>query len=334
MKTKIIYISGNEVFDMADIRAAFDTVRGVLGLDNDTVLFGVPVDKDDAIANTDESGVETTITKPVVSVPEIDHHVTDSVPESEPIPVLPDTHTEKPKRASRRTAAKVVPISSVKDATDNVDNQPPADETQKPAIPILSVLGAKPEDITPDETPDETPNTDADTAPDTIDITPVDNTNIETDNRATTTISDSDTQTVSIADMLADDTMPTEPGEKTLEELLESMTPLAADEKPAPIIETPAEPDMESEPNEEPTDDTDATLELLATEFAEAEDKIVPSIKPESRGKIGKLKNILPFKKAKRDDGGIMGDLFGWAGVANDEDFTIPGFFTNASSKK
>jgi hypothetical protein len=29
-----------------------------------------------------------------------------------------------------------------------------------------------------------------------------------------------------------------------------------------------------------------------------------------------------------------MGDLFGWAGVANDEDFTIPGFFANASSKK
>ncbi len=30
-----------------------------------------------------------------------------------------------------------------------------------------------------------------------------------------------------------------------------------------------------------------------------------------------------------------MGDLFGWAGVAaNDEDFSIPGFFTTAASKK
>jgi hypothetical protein len=37
----------------------------------------------------------------------------------------------------------------------------------------------------------------------------------------------------------------------------------------------------------------------------------------------------MPFKKAKRDDGGLMGDLFGWAGIAaNDDDFSIPGFFT------
>ena len=55
MKTKIIYISGNEVFDMAEIRAAFEEVRCALGLDDDTVLFGVPVDKDNAI----ETGVET-----------------------------------------------------------------------------------------------------------------------------------------------------------------------------------------------------------------------------------------------------------------------------------
>ena len=37
----------------------------------------------------------------------------------------------------------------------------------------------------------------------------------------------------------------------------------------------------------------------------------------------------------KRVDTGLMGDLFGWAGIAaNDEDFTIPGFFTNAAAKK
>ena len=35
------------------------------------------------------------------------------------------------------------------------------------------------------------------------------------------------------------------------------------------------------------------------------------------------------IRKAKNNDNsGLMGDLFGWAGVAaNDEDFTIPGFF-------
>ena len=46
MKTKIIYISGNEVFEMAEIRAAFEEVRTALGLSNDTILFGVPVDCD------------------------------------------------------------------------------------------------------------------------------------------------------------------------------------------------------------------------------------------------------------------------------------------------
>jgi hypothetical protein len=37
MKTKIIYISGNEIFDMADIRAAFEEVRNALNLDKTTV---------------------------------------------------------------------------------------------------------------------------------------------------------------------------------------------------------------------------------------------------------------------------------------------------------
>ena len=73
----------------------------------------------------------------------------------------------------------------------------------------------------------------------------------------------------------------------------------------------------------------------MASEFAENQDKIVTPQKSQPQGKIGKLKNILPFKKAKRDDNGIMGDLFGWAGIAaNDDDFTIPGFFANAAKKQ
>ena len=75
--------------------------------------------------------------------------------------------------------------------------------------------------------------------------------------------------------------------------------------------------------------DTDATLAQLASEFVETGDAISVPKKNESHGKIGKLKNILPFKKAKRDDSGLIGDLFGWAGIAaNDDDFSIPGFFT------
>ena len=129
--------------------------------------------------------------------------------------------------------------------------------------------------------------------------------------------------------------------EKTLEELLESMTPLGEDEQQTPMVDIDTHTNDMDIPTELPeqtdsaeSDDTDATLELLANEFAASADEIATPAKPETRGKIGKLKNILPFKKAKRDDSGIMGDLFGWAGVANDEDFTIPGFFANASSKK
>ena len=124
------------------------------------------------------------------------------------------------------------------------------------------------------------------------------------------------------------------PSEKTLEELLETITPLGEDKKSDSVADPEPEIEPVIEESTDSSDDTDETLELLATEFAESEDKIVTPTKTETRGKIGKLKNILPFKKAKRDDSGIMGDLFGWAGVANDEDFTIPGFFTNASSKK
>ena len=82
-------------------------------------------------------------------------------------------------------------------------------------------------------------------------------------------------------------------------------------------------------------DDDDATLAQLASEFAKTEDKIIVENKPETHGKIGKLKNILPFKKVKQQDNSLMGDLFGWAGIAaNDEEFSMPGFFTPNTSRK
>ena len=67
MKTKIIYISGNEVFEMAQIRAAFDEVRSALGLDKDTILFGVPIDSDNALSvpETTENAVAT-VAEPVI----------------------------------------------------------------------------------------------------------------------------------------------------------------------------------------------------------------------------------------------------------------------------
>lgn len=80
MKTKIIYISGNEVFDMADIRAAFDEVRSTLGLGKDTVMFGVPVDSDDALATSKaaDTNVVTEATTPQEEMPIETQIVTES----------------------------------------------------------------------------------------------------------------------------------------------------------------------------------------------------------------------------------------------------------------
>ena len=72
MKTKIIYISGNEVFDMNDIRAAFEEVRVALNLDKNTVLFGVPVDEDDAGLMSESEPEKTETTEPIIdeTIPE------------------------------------------------------------------------------------------------------------------------------------------------------------------------------------------------------------------------------------------------------------------------
>jgi len=44
VKTKIIYICGGESCDIADIRSAFNQVKSTLGLDKETILFGVPIE--------------------------------------------------------------------------------------------------------------------------------------------------------------------------------------------------------------------------------------------------------------------------------------------------
>ena len=297
MKTKIIYISGNELFDIADIRAAFEEVRAALSLDNDTILFGVPVDKEDAL---DAPQPATEEIKPVI--------VDDIKPIDEPV--------EIPESRTPRKRAKVVPISA---ATEKAEEsaEPAHVEPVSPVVPILSVLGSKSEEAQQEE--DEP-----------IDIEP------ELDEVEPEPVPEP--ESVSITDMIADE-VPDVESEKTLEELLESMTPLGedAEQHNEPITNIHDEPDVAPIQDEEVknNDDIDMTLEKLATEFVESQDKLETPSKPATRGKIGKLKNILPFKKAKHDDSGLMGDLFGWAGVAaNDEEFTIPGFFTNAASKK
>ncbi len=338
MKTKIIYISGSEVFDMADVRSAFEEVRAALGLGTDTVLFGVPVDSDDALGKTADT-TETPDVLPADVAVIAPEPIAEPQPEPEIVPDVPATPepvvTEKPKRKPR--ARKSVVTDDGPDATPAVPDAPTVAEpepTPAPVVSILSVLKSK-----SDDAPD-TDESDAQSATAPVQVSDTPN---DTAPEISEPVMTATTETVTIADIATDD-VPDAPVEKTLEQLLESMTPLREDHNEfapdADVTELEPQDDdiITPDANNDDTgasDDTDATLEQLATEFAENQDKIPTAPKAERGGKIGKLKNILPFKKARRDDTGLMGDLFGWAGIAaNDDDFSMPGFFTGVASKK
>ena len=331
MKTKIIYISGNEVFEMTQIRAAFEEVRNALGLDNDTVLFGVPVDKDNVMADSvSDVAIETqeSTTEPVVK--EIHEEVVNEIPEDivEETPEIIDTEIPNTDVVEPEL------VDTNDDIVEEVENII-EEEKQDTIIPILSVLsGNDTETVTC--VADEVPN-----AEQVEQAEQVEDTAIEEPVETIQDIDETDALQVSIEDIVTDD-MPVAEHNKTLEELLESMTPLGEDIE-QDIIETPESEIVQNDAENSDfsvsmTDDmadTDATLAQLANEFAQTQDKIPDTPKSTSNGKIGKLKNILPFKKAKRDDSGLMGDLFGWAGIAaNDEDFSIPGFFTGVAGQK
>ncbi|MDE6250865.1 MAG: hypothetical protein K2M34_04535 [Alphaproteobacteria bacterium] len=372
MKTKIIYISGNEIFDMQDIRAAFDQVRAALALGPDTVLFGVPVDKADALS-TDIApavSVKPAITMPDVEIPtpEIPEQIVADTPVETPDVIdndiiADDTVTVEPAPVvvaapQKKTRGRPKSVKKVEEevVTPVADETPATQDTGK-VVSILSVLTSKPE-VTPDDDTPAPVDTEIIEPPVLETIAEIEETEIITD-IDTTPIAEMDTasdelsvaediadivaddiQEISIDDMITDDApVAAQSQEQTLEQLLESMTPLREDiehEHHAAVVDTLVDDDLDTATDPiSMSDDDDATLEQLATEFAENQDKIATAPKTENQGKIGKLKNILPFKKARRDDSGLMGDLFGWAGIAaNDEDFAIPGFFTNAASKK
>ena len=331
MKTKIIYISGNEIFDMAEIRAAFDEVRDALGLDSDTILFGVPVDKDNAI----ESTVSTDISTELSAVSQFDTTTEESIAKEEP-------EQEQETITTITDSQQEVIIENPK--TTETEVSEPVDEEK--IIPILSILAtAKEEKQTEDIL--ETPKTDESENIEDIENTPIKESEIIVQSVSITTEQDKINNNEIVPDAVAeavvattepedfsdiiDENAPEMPTKKTLEQLLESMKPLREDHgiSTATTEYAPEDTAEDMPVFDDPEDSEDATLAQLASEFAESADKIVATPKPENHGKIGKLKNILPFKKAKRDDSGLMGDLFGWAGIAaNDEDFSIPGFFT------
>lgn len=301
MKTKIIYISGSEIFNIADIRSAFEEVRNALQLESDTVLFGVPVDKEDAgfgnISNTEIPTDKSDSTN--------DDIVNEQI---ETIATVEETPL-KTKKTRRTRVHKDITLENID--TDNIPEtvQDSDDQTEK-IVPILSVLST--------DSPEKTPESDS-----IIDD--------ETQEQTETVEIITDITEEQNADIITEiDESPEieNKGEPDLEQLLSEMTPLQED------LEHIPENTQIPESTDTTDNDVDATLEQLATEFAEAQDKIISETKSSGRSKISKLRNILPFKQSKHKDQGL-GDLFGWAGVAaNDEDFSVPGFFTNATSKK
>jgi len=330
MKTKIIYISGNEIFDMADIRAAFEEVRNALNLDKNTVLFGVPVDNEDAglmesgkkqpVQQEPEVDIEkdikiTTPIEPVevtITQPEIGQEINpDIIPE-----VIPESSKEPVKKRGR--ARKNTP--EIK--TEDIDTQPddtPIDVDEKldeKVVPILSILSSK-------DNPDVIEKIDEKVAKTTALNTDIEI--IEDIVQETKAVSEPD-DLQDVEEIIESDEIEGT-NEPDLEKLLSAMKPLQEDILDNNITPVP-------HPTEDEEESIDATLEQLATEFVQTQDKIASESKTSGRGRIGKLRNILPFKQSKHKDQGL-GDLFGWAGVAaNDEDFSVPGFFTNASQKK
>ena len=316
MKTKIIYISGSETFDVRDIRAAFEEVRGALNLDKTTVLFGVPVDANDAgfatqttqksqpVAeiHTDKIIEEPVTTTVIETTTEILSDVADMDEENESVKEQPIKKRGRPRKT---------PIIDTDKETDTETDVKSAEsiEDDEKVIPILSVLSTK-------NDADDEENTDK--IDDPTDAT--DETSIEIIPEMEETEDDIPT----------DENEEIDDDEGGLEKLLSAMQPLQEDmDEELPVVESVTETEQDA------TDiSVDATLEQLASEFAENQDKIASETKTSSRSKIGKLRNILPFKQSKHKDQGL-GDLFGWAGVAaNDEEFSVPGFFTSASAKK
>lgn len=311
MKTKIIYISGAEVFEIRDIRAAFEEVRAALNLDKDTVLFGVPVEKDDAeiMPKSDDIDIKVPETEPVenLDTPVVAAEIVETFTKISPAPITKSKEEEQTeeiesvieeeqpvkKRGRPRKEAKIEEITD----NEEVAEVQEAEEPEEKVVPILSVLATK-EEI--DEEPEE------------LEIIPE--------------IAEAEEETVAEVQDSNIDVFDDDAG---LEKLLSAMPPLEED-----LLSDQENKDILKESSESSDISVDLTLEKLANEFIENQDKIASETKSNTRSKIGKLRNILPFKQSKHKDSGL-GDLFGWAGIAaNDEDFSVPGFFTNVASKK
>ena len=321
MKTKIIYISGNEIFDMNDIRCAFEEVRKALNLDQNTILFGVPVDKDDAEITKDEKTeiedfVETPIIEEneIIEEPEFIEEETLTEPEitAEETPEEKIIEISEPiKKRGRPKKVEIVETPEEPQIEESENTEEISEEETEKIVPILSILSSKEDE--------EDENTIEDESNHIVEET------IATENVIEEEIIDSDIPTEeNEEDGISDD------AKSDLEKLLSGVTPLNEIEE-----ELPKKSNTKEKTEETEEENVDLTLEKLASEFIQNQDKIVEEAKNATPGKISKLRKFVPFKKKKPTDDNVFGDLFGWAGqAANDDDFSVPGFFTRTDSKK
>jgi len=344
MKKKIIYISGADTFNVEDVKSAFEEVRSALRLDRDVLLFGVPVDDFEAAVQARETPVADVVAdsgyeEDIVETPSV---VCETVVSCES--VADDTDVEETTKAtkkstSRKSKTKTQPVEQETEV--KTEETATAEKSEETPVPILSVLAVN-KQINDEAEEDETLGEEAidfddeyqedDEESETQEIQDesdeaeeVEETEDEIEEEIQDDGEDIEIEDVN-EDMLNDD-MPSKTKEKTFEDLLDITTPLCEDvHQDQPVEEDVIEPTTD--------DETDEVLKNLANEFADNQDNFLPSKKSSGHG-ISKLKRVLPFGKQKREDPGIMGDLFGWAGLAaNDEEFSMPGFFTGVASKK
>ncbi|MCL1786318.1 MAG: hypothetical protein FWG39_04210 [Alphaproteobacteria bacterium] len=292
MKTKIIYISGTETFNPADIRAAFDEVRATLGLGRDVLLFGVPVEEDNVSANVAPVKEDAATEKPVAG----------EVIEF-PAPADAPAASEKTVRKSKKA-----PVVA------------PADSANAPILSVIGIVSETPEVKERDEEqpaaaeiPAEEPAPAAE-SPEPMDAPARDDTPVAavhvTEIHETVVELDADSIRGSIAD------------------IFEGLEPIDEDE---PVLRNNKMSDdlPTASPQKE---DADEVLSRLASEFINIQSSIKDDAdtKRAPSNRISKLKNVLPFKKKESAEPSLLGDLFGWAGVAaNDtaDNFSMPDFF-------
>ena len=140
---------------------------------------------------------------------------------------------------------------------------------------------------------------------------------------------------------------------QSIEDIFKGIPPLAED-RPVDLTAPPQAEEVA--PEEDDADSTapaadlspvaahdeDTTLSKLAAEFVAAHpasDSVRKGADDDvgaGKSKIGRLKNILPFKKKEKTESSVFGDLFGWAGVAANDDadgFAMPDFFQAGSNR-